>query len=116
MSKTEPNQAAFAYFNEMNSWQTGLTKREYFAAIVMQGIVTPGIPKELYARFAKDAIQLADALIKELNEGGNKALSPIELPTDEDIEDVSWKKFITDSGRFGFIAGAKWMRYKIKGV
>jgi hypothetical protein len=71
MSKTEPNHAAFAYFNEMNSWKTGLTKREYFAAMVMQGVVTPGIPKELYSRFAKDAVQLADALIKELNEGGN---------------------------------------------
>ena len=71
MSKTEPNQAAFAYFNEMNSWQTGLTKREYFAALVMQGIVSSGVPQQLHESFAKEAIHLADVLIKELNKGGN---------------------------------------------
>jgi hypothetical protein len=71
MSKTEPNQAAFAYFNEMNSWQTGLTKREYFAALMLQGIVSSGIPQKLHESFAKESIQLADVLIKELNKGGD---------------------------------------------
>jgi hypothetical protein len=34
--------------------------------------------------------------------------------SDEDIEDVAWEKFITDSGRFGFISGAKWYREQLK--
>ena len=43
------------------------------------------------------------------------SLTPIELPTDEDIDDVALETFLNDSKRFGFIEGAKWMRDKIKG-
>lgn len=79
MTKTEPNQAAFAYFNEMNSWQTGLTKREYFAAMAMQGLLTR-VPKRHgdetdlgiieARRIAAESCIMADLLIKDLNEGG----------------------------------------------
>ena len=87
MSKTEPNQAAFAYFNEMNSWQTGLTKREYFAALAMQGLLSninqsfgkPNVneasikdelkrEQELINNVAIKAVRYSDALIKKLNE------------------------------------------------
>ena len=34
--------------------------------------------------------------------------------SDEEIEDVAWEKFITDSGRFWFISGAKWYREQLK--
>ena len=75
MSKTEPNQAAFAYFNEMNSWQTGLTKREYFAATAMQGILSSrGLQETINAgrqRWENFAVEMADNLIKELNKGGD---------------------------------------------
>ena len=75
MTKTEPNQAAFAYFNEMNSWQTGLTKREYFAAIAMQGILSSrGLQEAINAdrkRWENFAVEMADNLIKELNKRDN---------------------------------------------
>ena len=34
--------------------------------------------------------------------------------SDEEIEDIAWEKFITNSGRFGFISGAKWYREQLK--
>ena len=43
-----------------------------------------------------------------------KEKSEIPIISDEEIEDVAWEKFITDSGKFGFIAGAKWMREQLK--
>jgi hypothetical protein len=42
------------------------------------------------------------------------SLTPIELPTDEEIDDVALETFLNDSKRFGFIEGAKWMRDKIR--
>lgn len=42
----------------------------------------------------------------------------IELPqqeiSDEEIENDAWERFISDSGRFGFISGAKWYREQLK--
>jgi len=48
--------------------QYGLTKREYFAAMAMQGLLT-STKYILYpiTQVAKDAVNYADALIKELN-------------------------------------------------
>ena len=43
------------------------------------------------------------------------SLTPIELPTDEKIDDAALETFLNDSKRFGFIEGAKWMRDKIGG-
>ena len=49
-----------------NYISTGLTKREYFAAMAMQELLTKfGNDYEL--QIAKDAIYWADALIEELN-------------------------------------------------
>jgi hypothetical protein len=47
----------------------GLTKREYFAGLAMQGILSydgQGGSSELYA---KNAVQFADALLEELKNG-----------------------------------------------
>lgn len=49
-----------------DSPNNGLTKREYFAAMALQGLLTKfGNDYEL--QIAKDAIYWADALIEELN-------------------------------------------------
>jgi hypothetical protein len=42
----------------------GLTKREYFAAMAMQGLLSSSGPDHQHA---KTAIEMADDLIKELN-------------------------------------------------
>ena len=45
----------------------GLTKREYFAAMAMQGLLA-GAGKDLpYADFAEQAVNCADAIIEQLN-------------------------------------------------
>lgn len=43
----------------------GLTKREYFAAMAMQGILVYKVPHD---QLAEKAVTMADALIKSLNE------------------------------------------------
>ena len=65
---TEANQAAFA--TGTDNWnQEGLTKREYFAAMAMQGLLSAYYGNELYpTRFANDSVDMADALITALNE------------------------------------------------
>ena len=59
--KTDPNAAAY------DPVDRGLTKRELFAAMAMQGLLSgaknPATPEE----FALGAAVAADALIKELN-------------------------------------------------
>lgn len=49
-----------------NEEQDGLTKREYFAALAMQGIVSTDLA-DTYENFAKASVAMADALIKALN-------------------------------------------------
>ena len=41
-------------------------------------------------------------------------LTPIELPSDEEIKDASIKYYVNKSACFYFEIGAKWMRDKIK--
>lgn len=43
----------------------GLTKREYFAAMAMQGILVYKVPHD---QLAEKAVTMADALIKAINE------------------------------------------------
>jgi len=45
----------------------GLTKREYFAAMAMQGLLSNIKPETLIIELAKEAVILSDALIEELN-------------------------------------------------
>lgn len=73
--KTEANEAAnpttTANYMGANDGNTpGLTKREYFAAMAMQGVVMQGEHTTNSHRTeftAKDAVQYADALIEALN-------------------------------------------------
>lgn len=75
--KTKPNDAASPY--PVNSTHTtpGLTKREYFAALALQGLLAsplePGelddlSPDEILNHFSASAVSYADALIESLNE------------------------------------------------
>jgi len=68
-NKTEPNQAAFACVDGNSHLQEGLTKREYFAAMALQGLLADG--HYASAGVTKRAVDLADELIKSLNEGGD---------------------------------------------
>jgi len=43
----------------------GLTKRELFAAMAMQGMLSS--PEVRYKNISIDSVEIADALIKELN-------------------------------------------------
>ena len=86
MIKTEPNQAAFSMAASLQHpngfdqvYEHGLTKREYFAAMAMQGLLTR-VPKRHgdetdlgiieARRIAAESRIMADLLIKDLNEGG----------------------------------------------
>lgn len=71
--ETNPNEPAFlsaAFFDEFgtDAPQEGLTKREYFAAMAMKGIITnkDGLDIKI-ERIAESAVDMADALIEELN-------------------------------------------------
>lgn len=57
---------AFAAIGDTIS-QDGLTKREYFAAIALQGLLS-NTNNRRNPIHAKEAVRLADALIKALNE------------------------------------------------
>ena len=47
---------------------TGLTKREYFAAMAMQGILADPDNQGYAEGIAKDAVKMADELITQLNQ------------------------------------------------
>lgn len=68
---TNRNEPAFPEVNHDNpqfSYPTyGLTKREYFAAMAMQGIVADPNGYIMAADIAKGAVEIADALIEQLN-------------------------------------------------
>jgi hypothetical protein len=71
-TRTKGNECAFAIpaFEQprklWNEPQYGLTKREYFAAMAMQGIVSTELA-DTYENFAKASVMMADALIEQLN-------------------------------------------------
>tara|TARA_R110000868_G_scaffold30521_1_gene112788 strand:+ start:897 stop:1127 length:231 start_codon:yes stop_codon:yes gene_type:complete len=66
-NKDLPAFACVAYDNNGSGYQQdGLTKREYFAAMAMQGILTETADRGL-AYTAKRAIEFADALLHELS-------------------------------------------------
>lgn len=73
--KTEANDPAFAG-NEYDHGQfnPGLSKREYFSALAMQGFISAWGGHDLTDRedIAHDAVLFADALIKELNNTSTK--------------------------------------------
>jgi hypothetical protein len=73
-NKTNPKDAAFARpsfyhdsYGRPDKEQDGLTKREYFAAKAMQGLLTVIHHTDRPYNVAKAAVMTADALIEELN-------------------------------------------------
>lgn len=73
-NKTQGDSPAFAkaafyiFDGGIDSPQIGLTKREYFAAMAMKGIITnkDGLDIKI-ERIAESAVDMADTLIEELN-------------------------------------------------
>lgn len=47
---------------------SGLTKREHFAGLALQGLVSADYESRHIGRYAKAAVNLADALLKELDQ------------------------------------------------
>jgi hypothetical protein len=64
------NRSAFG-FEGLTSLAEGLTKREYFAGLAMQGVLSHNSKYSLTPNQAADiamyAVQIADGLLKELN-------------------------------------------------
>lgn len=60
-----PNDYAFPVSDIGKDHAEGMTKREYFALIAMQGLLASGQKKTV----AILAVELADQLIEELNKG-----------------------------------------------
>lgn len=62
---TMPSRLDYPFYSEYKKAQDGLTKREFFAAYFMQGVVTatPDISEEEAARIA---VERADALLEAL--------------------------------------------------
>lgn len=74
---TNPNDNAFPFSvvtqdedrNLIKQEQRGLTKREYFAAMALQGLLTDDSLSNRSCKFmAEAACDYADALIKQLND------------------------------------------------
>lgn len=61
--KTRPEEAAYPILNE----QFGLTKREYFAAIAMQGILSNPDRNWNSYDICRDSVHIADVLIETLS-------------------------------------------------
>lgn len=62
------DQQAFPYRYSETDWEEGLTKREYFAAMAMQGLLANEYLSST-DRLEKHAVEHADRLIKALNKG-----------------------------------------------
>ena len=66
--ETKPNEPIITVEYNNNYISTGLNKREYFAAMAMQGIISnkDGLDIKI-ERIVESAVDTADALIEELN-------------------------------------------------
>ena len=64
--KTNPNHVAFPQ-HPNRSRDSGLTKREYFAAMAMQGIMSYPRMQQTNEKEAAFCVAMADALIEALN-------------------------------------------------
>lgn len=53
--------------NPMSGPVLGLTKREYFAALAMQGMISASTHGFSFSVLASESVSMADALIAELN-------------------------------------------------
>jgi len=70
--KTKPNEPIHTIEYNNNYISNGLTKREYFAAMALQGIIAnkDGLDIKI-ERIVESAVDTADALIEELSKTNN---------------------------------------------
>lgn len=68
---TKPTDSAFpySYHRDADAFTGGMTKREYFALMIMQGFTASNIQFEDVYQKSRMAVAEADALIEVLNEG-----------------------------------------------
>ena len=74
-NSTTPNEPAMPvrvliddnFFSSTYAVHLGLTKREHFAGLAMQGLITEYGVQQKYELISEWAVQFADALINELN-------------------------------------------------
>ena len=59
--------SAFPIVTANDVYSTGISKREYFAAKALQGILANTDHNGKYSEYAKDAVKHADALLAELS-------------------------------------------------
>ena len=65
--KENKDKSAFPYVPDWSSHEDGLTKREYFAAMAMQGLCShQDIGNKDATRIARLAVEQADELLKQL--------------------------------------------------
>ena len=74
---TNPNDSAtgFAWSQEQQG-TSGITKREYFAAMAMQGLLANGKYICNYKLLGEESVMFANALIEALNNTDNPNLQP----------------------------------------
>lgn len=65
--KTAPNVNAFPRMFGNDAPKDGLTKREYFAAMALQGVLSHLTTRVSAEEVARAAVEVADQLIIELN-------------------------------------------------
>lgn len=65
--QTNPNEPINLFDAYRDYLTTGLTKREYFAAMALQGLITRYGVRDSQEEQAIQSVIMADALIKELN-------------------------------------------------
>ena len=66
--KTEPNESMHPIADNVLTCDKGLTKREYFAAMAMQGICANANERLARREVAEKAVLIADHLIQQLNQ------------------------------------------------
>jgi hypothetical protein len=77
-TRTKADESAFAipsFETPKTVWnkpQYGLTKREHFASLALQGLVSTE-NDDFHINYAYDAVQMADALIEALNDTYHKS-------------------------------------------
>lgn len=65
MNQTKPNHPAFPTTSNLEDW--GMTKREFFAAVALQGLLACPSVDGTMEEIAAEAVEAADELIKILN-------------------------------------------------
>jgi hypothetical protein len=74
--KAEDNGTTGAFAVGECMYQSGLTKREYFAGLAMQGLATkkPSDHEDDITRIVRTSVLLSDALLEELEKKNNEKL------------------------------------------